>query len=110
MSQHEEFRSIAIKAIAFCARVQCDSEFVPSDMAAEAREIVREWNRYQANQSIARTIAAQVDTGRAAYDAGRRAKRAGCHRVLCNPESPEQLREWQRGYDDESADLDNDQR
>ena len=37
------------------------------------------------------------------YECGYNARLRNCHRVLCNYESDEELREWQRGWDD--ADL-----
>lgn len=38
-----------------------------------------------------------------AYEHGYDARLRSCHRVLCNPKGDEELREWQRGWDD--ADL-----
>lgn len=34
------------------------------------------------------------------YECGYRARLRGCHRVLCNYQSQEVLRQWQRGWDD----------
>lgn len=34
------------------------------------------------------------------YECGYNARLQGCFRVLCNYESEEELREWQRGWDD----------
>ncbi len=40
-----------------------------------------------------------------AFESGRRARRAGCFRVLANPESADQLREWLRGWDSADAEI-----
>lgn len=49
----DDFRAVAIKAIAFCARLQ-HAEDVPEDIVNEAREVVRMWNQYQAQKSVDR--------------------------------------------------------
>lgn len=38
------------------------------------------------------------------YESGRRAKRDGCYRALANATS-EERREWLAGYDDEAAEM-----
>lgn len=39
------------------------------------------------------------------YEHGRRARRDGCYRVLCCPDSDAQLAEWLRGWDDADREL-----
>lgn len=40
-----------------------------------------------------------------AFESGRRARLSGCHRVLANPASAEELREWQSGWDTQNQQM-----
>lgn len=46
-----------------------------------------------------------VEQAERAYQAGRRARRAGCYRLLFAPESKAEERRWLSGWDDEDAEI-----